>query len=49
MTLIPLEPLLETPKLQGKENNKVLEVSELLSPFLMTEPFLVVHYLLQST
>lgn len=46
MALIPLEPLLETPKLEGKGYNKMLEVLKLLSPFLMTEPFLVVHCLL---
>lgn len=45
MALILLGPLLETPKLEGKEYNKMLQVFELLSSFMMTEPFLVLHCL----
>lgn len=42
MALIPLEPVLKIPKLEGKEY-KILELLKFLSPFLMMEPFLVVH------
>lgn len=48
MALVALELLLDTPKLEGKEYNKMLEVFEVLSHFLMTNPFLV-HCLLCSS
>lgn len=32
MALVPLELLLETPKLEGKEYNKMLEVFKFLAP-----------------
>lgn len=47
MALIPLEPSLKIPKLEGKDYN-ILELLEFLSLFMMTEPFLVVHCLLWS-
>jgi len=49
MALIPLEPLLETLKLEGKEYNKMFETFELLSSFRMTESFLVICCPLQSS